>query len=666
MRRYASDWDLKDFVSSNPTKISVAKDVAGKIVVGYAETMTYSDAAQSATITMNLNGGNKVFFDTKQSPIVFNVSKEDSLKLKNVAKNGATVSLVINTSASTGSTSWKVAKSTQSWLTTTPDVGGTETNASGASLDVIVAANNAEQRTGQFVLESQNTTSQSFTVTQLANFTATIQSITYGSGNPAVFETNTLKAFSVAYDYTVNIKTSAPASSERIKVVSKTSDSAVKVKSQPTGSNDTYSFVLTVPANETTSEISSSFDITIDGNVSGSFTVLQAKKTSILVENKSSYSVIGGLASANGTFVASVWDILESNYVTSSNTTAHAISALSTAGTFNVAFKQELMFNEETSNAIIALKGRDGVNRATASVSQTPVKLTLNPASVVFSNGQPNQTATVTVGTTNDGTISSGLAISAPQNDSDWLIGSVSGNKINVRTTAENDTWNNPRSTYFTVTYKGTSIQLTVNQGRDFDPRQTVNIGGVEWMKYNLAKSKLENGGPTFATKLPSECTDDPIKTKSHGRFYQWDVGNKSWESTGNSVSGWDETNPPTSNTSWLEANDPCPEDYRLPTKDEFIALKNATIQTNGGDWNASNYGYKIFTSGNNKLEFPAVGNRGNTSGVLYVQGVHGNYWVSTQYDEAKGCFINLNSDGVAPLGNTNKSYGLSVRCVRK
>ena len=528
-------------------------------------------------------------------------------------------------------------------------------------MSVIVAANTGMERMGQFVLESQNTTSQSFTVTQLANFTTTIQSVTYGSGNPAVFETNTLKAFSVAYDYTVNIKTSAPASSERIKVVSKTADTAVKIKSQPTGSNDTYSFVLTVPDNTTTNEISSSFDITIDGNVANSFTIIQAKKTSILVENKTSYSVIGGLASANGTFVASVWDILESNYVTSSNTTAHKVSSLSAAGTFKVAFKETLSFNEETSNATITLKGRDGVNRAMASVSQTPVKLTLDPASIVFENGQPNQTATVIVGTTNDGIISSGMTVS-PQSNA-WMIASVSGNRLTVKTTVEND-YGKSRPDVLTLTYKGTTIQVNVTQSCDFNPYSTVNIGGIEWMRYNLGKSRFE--GISFATKLPSECTDDPIKTKSHGRFYQWDVGSKSWETTSISVSGWNGTNPPTTNTSWIESNDPCPEGYRLPTKDEFVALKNETIQTNGGGWNASDYGYKIFTSGNVKLEFLSVGLIHRSGGYLLNQGTNGYYWASEQQDREYGYEMDFTNGNIRPSIVAYKSSGMNVRCVQK
>ncbi len=655
-----SEWDFRDFFSSNPN-IKVTQDAENKkVIIGYAETMKYNDAAQSATIAMNLNGGNKVEFTTKQSPVTFSVSKEDSLKLKNIVKDGGSVSMTINTSAGSGSTSWKVSKVTQSWLGTSPVAGGPETNPSGSSLSVIASANTGKERTGQVVLESQNTFSQSFTVTQLANFTATVQGVTYGSGGQAIFEANVLKAFSVAYDYTFSVKLSATASLDRIELESKTSGSKVTVKSPLAGNGDTYTFTLAVPANTTTSEVDSEFDIKVDGNVAGSFTVRQAKKTSILVGNQSSYSVIGGLASVNGTFTASVWDILESGYVTSTNTTDHAVSSLSTAGTFKVAFKSTLTFNEEESNAIITLKGRDGVNRATATVSQTPVKLTITPSSITF-NGQPNQTSTITVATTNDGSISGGLTVS-PQSNA-WMLASVSGNKLTVKTTAEND-YGKSRTVVLTLTYKGTTIQVTVTQNCDFNPYSLVTIGGVSWMRYNLGKSRWE--GTSFATKLPSECTDDPIKTKSHGRFYQWDVGKKSWESTGSSVSGWNGTNPPTKNTSWLEANDPCPEDYRLPTMDEFVALKNATTQTNGGGWNASDYGYKIFTSGKLKLEFPAVGYRHYSSGVLYSQGVNGNCWASTQYDGEKGYYIHFNSSGVCPSSYNYKSNGLSVRCVRR
>lgn len=229
--------------------------------------------------------------------------------------------------------------------------------------------------------------------------------------------------------------------------------------------------------------------------------------------------------------------------------------------------------------------------------------------------------------------------------------------------TTENDTGRS-RTFKVTVTYKGTTILIEVKQGSDFDPyNDIVTIGGVVWMKYNLGKSKQE--GVTFATKLPSECVDDPIKTKSHGRFYQWDVGNKSWESIGTNVSGWNNTNPPTKNTSWLESNDPCPDDYRLPTKEEFMVLQSSTTQTSGGGWSINDYGYKIFTAGDVKLEFPAVGNRGVALGTLYSDGRLGNYWSSQQSNETKAYYLRFGESPIT-IYEEAKAVGFSIRCVKK
>ena len=246
-----------------------------------------------------------------------------------------------------------------------------------------------------------------------------------------------------------------------------------------------------------------------------------------------------------------------------------------------------------------------------------------------------------------------------------WATASVSGNKVVIKTTTENDGWI-AKSQSFEITYKGTTIQLSVTQNLDFNPKQTVNIGGIEWMKYNLAKSKLESGGPTFATKLPSECVDDPIRTKSHGKFYQWDVGNKSWSSTDITVSGWNSTNPPTTNDTWVEDNDPCPDGYRIPTRDEFETLLSSSTHTNGNsDWSASNYGYVILKSGNLTLEFPAVGFRNGLSGSLGGNGTGGRYWSSTQIEEY-GSLLYFSNSMVILSDTGSKITGYSVRCVKK
>lgn len=130
-------------------------------------------------------------------------------------------------------------------------------------------------------------------------------------------------------------------------------------------------------------------------------------------------------------------------------------------------------------------------------------------------------------------------------------------------------------------------------------------------------------------------------------------------------VSGW-EVNHPMQNAPWPEYNDPCPENYRLPTTDEFITLSNETIQTNGGGWIASDYGYKIFTSGKVSLEFLAFGRRNGTIGALNFQGVNGYYWSSTNKDEEYGHNMFINNDHVTKSSTSYKLLGFGVRCVRK
>ncbi len=480
----ASDWDIEKFSTDNE-KIGVSRSGKyGEILVGYAETMKYDDESQSATVTMTLKGGNSLSFPTKQSPVVFTVT--DTTLLKSIGKGGDNIPLTVKTTAGENTSQWHVAKSTQTWLTTTPAVGGAETNPSGSTLTVNVAATTTGDRTGQFVLESQNTTSQSFTVMQLGTFSANITKAVYGSAGAAVLENNTLKAFSTAYDYTLTITTNNKVTGNRVKVVSKTSGTAVSIKSQPSGTSltNTVTCVLTVPANSTTDEITSDFDITVDGNVSGSFSVIQAKKTSILVGGKASYPVIGGLASANGTFVASVWDIPDNGYVTSSNATAHAVGSLSTAGTFSVAFKPTLLYNSPNTSANIVLKGRDGVDRATATVSQTPVKFTFAPTSYAF-DYQSGLSTTVTVTTTNAGTIASGMTASTPSGG--WAATSVSANKVTVSTTAANAT-GAARNSSFTVTYKGTTSQaFAISQNYQYTGTLSCTTSGAVFASNKLS-----------------------------------------------------------------------------------------------------------------------------------------------------------------------------------
>ncbi|MDE7133848.1 MAG: fibrobacter succinogenes major paralogous domain-containing protein [Rikenellaceae bacterium] len=174
---------------------------------------------------------------------------------------------------------------------------------------------------------------------------------------------------------------------------------------------------------------------------------------------------------------------------------------------------------------------------------------------------------------------------------------------------------------------------------------------------------RREAGGATFATKLPSECSG--TRAESHGKFYQWGI-NVAWNTTGTSASG--ATPSGSWNTSTYPSNwntHPCPEGYRLPTKDEFQALINSSTVSRGGGWSSSDYGYIKFTSGSNSVEFPAVGYRNDSDGSLSGAGQYGYYWSSVAYGSYGAYDLYFSSGSVNPQGSWGKRLGLSVRCVR-
>ncbi|MDE7355240.1 MAG: fibrobacter succinogenes major paralogous domain-containing protein [Rikenellaceae bacterium] len=177
------------------------------------------------------------------------------------------------------------------------------------------------------------------------------------------------------------------------------------------------------------------------------------------------------------------------------------------------------------------------------------------------------------------------------------------------------------------------------------------------------AHAKQASGGATFATKLPSQCSG--TRAESHGKFYQWGI-NVAWNTTGASASG--ATPSGSWNTSTYPSNwntHPCPEGYRLPTKDEFQALINGSTVSRGGGWTNSDYGYIKFTSGSNSVEFPAVGRRlTGSSGTLYDAGVYGRYWSSVAGSSNRAYYLYFNSSDLS-VGGNNRQCGFSVRCVR-
>lgn len=111
-------------------------------------------------------------------------------------------------------------------------------------------------------------------------------------------------------------------------------------------------------------------------------------------------------------------------------------------------------------------------------------------------------------------------------------------------------------------------------------------------------------------------------------------------------------------NTSnWRSENNPCPDGFRVPTKDEWVeeAATWVTLDANGAF--------------NSVLKLPAAGIR-SWNGKMYVVGKFASYWTSTPYptkkDRSSYYFEATPYPNSANTYGTIRGYGQSVRCIKK
>jgi uncharacterized protein (TIGR02145 family) len=187
-------------------------------------------------------------------------------------------------------------------------------------------------------------------------------------------------------------------------------------------------------------------------------------------------------------------------------------------------------------------------------------------------------------------------------------------------------------------------------------------INGLEWANTNV-------GQPGAFAERPDMYTP----------FYQWNRPIVAWSATGVLVEGWNST--PDESATWT-AGTPCPQGWRLPTWDEYIALDSAggEFEGRGGTWAEANargntvagrfYGPSCAScSLPNTMEgcifFPASGRRSRTDGSLGGQGTLGLGWSSMQHNTVYGYRLDFNSTASTPANYNSKAYGFPVRCVR-
>ena len=186
---------------------------------------------------------------------------------------------------------------------------------------------------------------------------------------------------------------------------------------------------------------------------------------------------------------------------------------------------------------------------------------------------------------------------------------------------------------------------------------------------------------------LGADESADPFTPswKLIGNYYQWGrntnitSGSPRYGAAGptgpgsgeaNGITGWSTT--AATDGSWAAAGtkpatDPCPDGFRVPTKAQWLAVINTSLNTvsYGTGWGSSPTNYAAglrIGSGTSGLFLPAAGYRLSSNGTLSNRGNIGYYWSSTE--NGSNAWYLYFYNGGADASNLTRTSGLSVRCV--
>ena len=160
------------------------------------------------------------------------------------------------------------------------------------------------------------------------------------------------------------------------------------------------------------------------------------------------------------------------------------------------------------------------------------------------------------------------------------------------------------------------------------------NINGT-----SIGKTAIESGRVSFAKAVQNPAT--------------FNCGGRDWASS-NQYTGknWNDIVESDGKTFF----DPCPEGWRLPTRDEFNSFSPTSFV-----WDLTNSGRTY-----NNNWFPASGYRGITHGNMCGAGSDGTYWSASPEPESYGSFLDFDSSHLDPSNSATHTSGCSVRCVQE
>ena len=160
------------------------------------------------------------------------------------------------------------------------------------------------------------------------------------------------------------------------------------------------------------------------------------------------------------------------------------------------------------------------------------------------------------------------------------------------------------------------------------------NINGA-----SIGKTDIKSGAVSFAKAVQNPATFNTI--------------NGDWVSPNNYTGkNWNDIVESTGKTFF----DPCPEGWRLPTKDEFSSFSADSFV-----WDSTNSGRTFNTNW-----FPASGYRLGSDGSMGYVGSSGVYWSASPYSSSNGYCLGFDASSVYPSDDGHRALGCSVRCVQE